>query len=309
MAAVRDQTASKHLAGYSPLRESARCRATSGMARGCKKRSRTRRGTARRKIGSAVGRVPIYDQHLPVEVRTEFLGELRVRLGEGEVSTEKLFKMMQDIAQKQPEKYLRQGMKVPSVEYVRREFGGLKRVISLRACYKMFTEEFYRRAQDMDTTLPKTLAELDWQVAPKVVKLIKSGRLAFDPKLHLRPDALIQGQEPGSSGWFFASSDAGTASPEVLRTQLAVGPEYANGYVVVELQARLAQPAPDGQGGAARPTALDLTISPAGKLNENSYEPFGRTDPQAPGQQTVREVVLPPLPLKDMINVTYVKGN
>jgi hypothetical protein len=144
----------------------------------------------------------IYDEHLPAEVRTEFLGELRTKLGQGEVSTEKLFKVMQDIAQKQPEKYLRQGMKVPSAEYVQREFGGLKRVISLRGCYKMFTQEFYELALKKDPTLPRKFAKFDWDEAPKVVKLIKSGQVPFDPKTDLRPDALIQGQEPGSSGWF-----------------------------------------------------------------------------------------------------------
>ena len=68
-------------------------------------------------------------------------------------------------------------------------------------------------------------------------------------------------------------------------------------------------PAPDGQGGTSRPTALDLTVAPEGKLNENSHEPFGRTDPQAPGQRPVREVVLPPLPPKDMIDIVYVRGH
>lgn len=250
----------------------------------------------------------IYDEHLPAEVRREFLGELRGRLGQEEVTTEKLFQVMKDVAQKQPEKYLRQGMKVPSVEYVQREFGGLKRVISLRACWNMFTEAFYQRAQRADTTLPRQFAKLSWKEAPKVVKLIKSGQLPFDPKTDLRPDALVKGKDPGTSGWFFASSDASTESPESIRTQLAVGPDYADGYVVVELPGHLVQPMADGHGGASRPTALDLTIAPEGKLNENPHEPFGRTDPQAPGQRPVREVVLPPLPLSSMSSVTFVRG-
>jgi hypothetical protein len=141
-----------------------------------------------------------------------------------------------------------------------------------------------------------------------VVKLIKSGQLPFDPKTDLRPDALVKGKGPSTSGWFFASSDASTESPESLRAQLAVGPEYTDGYIVVELPAYLAQPTPDGYGGASRPTALDLTIAPEGKLNENPHEPFGRTDPQAPGQRPIREVVLPPLPLSSMSNITFVRG-
>jgi hypothetical protein len=251
----------------------------------------------------------IYDEHLPAEVQAEFLGELRGRLGEGEVTTETLFQVMKDITQKQPGKYLRKGMKVPSAEYVRREFGGLKRVISLRACYKMFTKEFYRRARFEDPSLPEDPARFGWKEAPKMVELIKSGRVPFDPKSHLRMDALVEGQEPGSSGWFFAAQDASTASPGELQTQLAASPEYANGYIVVELPPHLVRPAPDGQGGASRPTALDLTVAREGKLNENPHEPFGRTDPQAPGQRPVREVVLPPLPLKDLIDIVYVQGH
>ena len=55
------------------------------------------------------------------------------------------------------------------------------------------------------------------------------------------------------------------------------------------------------QHGAARPTAIDLTVAPEGKLNPNLGERCGRTDPQSHGQVPVREVVLSPVPVAETV--------
>jgi hypothetical protein len=110
--------------------------------------------------------------------------------------------------------------------------------------------------------------------------------------------------EAGSSGWYFAADDVGDTigSPEAITTQLAVGPEYRQGYLIVDLPAATAI-----ERGAAKPTSLDLTNSIEGKLNRTA-EPFGRTKPTALGQIPTREVVVAPTPVSAMSKIVYIKG-
>lgn len=83
-------------------------------------------------------------------------------------------------------------------------------------------------------------------------------------------------------------------------TQLAVGPEYGDGYQIAEVPEHLATSHATEDSGAFRPTALDLTAAREGLLNPDPAEPYGRTNPQAPGQLPTREVLMAPMPLSQL---------
>lgn len=186
---------------------------------------------------------------------------------------------------------------MPSVEFVKENLGGLERALSLKWLLANCTDTLMRRAHGVDPSIPefrRPAGEM-WAIASKLVDLVKSGRLAFDPTHDVEAATMIGNFPPGASGWFFAGKDANTAIPAELQKQLAVGPEYADGYQIAELPPEMAMPDDKGEGGASRPTALDLTAAPEGKLNADMGEPVGRTDPQRPGQAEVREVVMPPI--------------
>jgi hypothetical protein len=141
-----------------------------------------------------------------------------------------------------------------------------------------------------------------WPIAQKLAELVKAGKVPFNPISDVDGGAMIGDFPPGASGWFFAGADANTSNPADLQKQLAVGPEYADGYQIAELPPEMAAPHDKGDdktggGGASRPTALDLCLAPEGKPNPDADEPVGKTDPQKPGQAAVREVVMPPIPL------------
>ena len=87
-----------------------------------------------------------------------------------------------------------------------------------------------------------------------------------------------------------------------MRSRLAVGPEYEDGYLLVEVSNATAL-----AHGAAKPTALDLTLSPLGRLNAQN-EPFGRTAPMEPGQVAVREIVLAPIAVSALHSKKIIRG-
>lgn len=237
------------------------------------------------------------DETLPPSVRAQFLAEFKARIEAMKEPPQDLHGELRAIAYGSPEKYLRKGTKMPSVEFVKENLGGLKRALSLKWLLANCTDTLMRRAHDLDSSIPefrRPAGEM-WAIAPKLVDLVKSGRLAFDPTHDVEAATMIGNFPPGASGWFFAGKDANTAIPAELQKQLAVGPEYADGYQIAELPPEMAMSDEKGQGGASRPTALDLTAAPEGKLNADMGEPVGRTDPQKPGQAEVREVVMPPI--------------
>lgn len=120
---------------------------------------------------------------------------------------------------------------------------------------------------------------------------------------------MIEGRGQGDSGWYFAAADADVSDVRKAQSQLAIGGAYLDGYVVLDLPPEIALPDPArGRAGAARPTALDLTLDPLGKLNPDITEPVGKTNPQLPGQLPVREVVLSPVTLSTMSKRTYVRA-
>jgi hypothetical protein len=255
------------------------------------------------------------DTNLPADVRAKFVTALSAKIGSMKDPPENLFEVLKQIVHSDPESFLRKGMKLPNADYVKNTLGGLKRAISLKsACAGMLTAAFYERARKADKKLPPNVADITWDNAQHVVDLIKAGKVAFDPNTDLNGGAMILGRSPGSSGWYFAGKDATAEAPKELQVQLAVGKEYADGYIMVELPPELAAPAAEhgaGDHGAAkkggsRPTALDLCLAPEGKLNPNEAEPTGYTAPTAPGQAGLREVVMPPLPLSAMANRRYV---
>ncbi len=84
-----------------------------------------------------------------------------------------------------------------------------------------------------------------------------------------------------------------------LRSQLAVGPEYADGYQIAQIPEELVV-SPGHDEGAFRPTALDLTLAPEGVLNRDWNEPHGRTSPQVNGQVPIREIVMGPILLSEL---------
>jgi hypothetical protein len=85
-----------------------------------------------------------------------------------------------------------------------------------------------------------------------------------------------------------------------LSQQLAIGSEYPNGYLVLDLPSETAF-----RLGAAKPTTLDLTNSIDGRLNQ-AAEPFGRTRPRDPAHRPARELVVAPAPLSAMSKIEYV---
>ncbi|MEO8550852.1 MAG: hypothetical protein ABI678_12790, partial [Kofleriaceae bacterium] len=251
------------------------------------------------------------DTNLPATVRSEFLAELRNQTEGLASSPQDLFKMLKDLAHSSPEKYLRKGPRIPDAEYVRDTLGGLQRAMSLKACAMIVTPEFYMRASDVPGSgLPEHQGDLKWANAQVVVDLIRDGRVSFNPAADLRQDALVKGFMEGSSGWYFSGADAREAvgSPKELQIQLAVGTEYGDGYVILELNHEVAAPSDRNAAGARRPTALDLTLAPEGKLNPNVDEPVGRTNPLRAGEKELREVVMPPIPLSQISKRTYIRG-
>lgn len=242
------------------------------------------------------------DKNLPDEVRAMFLADLAEQVGRLEEPVADLHRLMRDITLKQPGTYLRKGKKMPSVEFVQNEMGGLRRALSLKWLLANATGDVYKRANELDPQIPpvKPAPKDAWGLAGKLVELLKSGRLPFDPTHEVSSNAMIGDFPPGASGWFFAGKDVPLGLPPAeMRVRLAVGPEYADGYQIAEIPPELAIPNEKGEGGASRPTALDLCLAPEGKLNPNQDEPAGRTDPAAlqPGQADAREVVMPPIPL------------
>lgn len=187
--------------------------------------------------------------------------------------------------------------------------------MALRALCKpgMLSPEFYARAQETALALNKpalpAYSALGWMNgAPEVVDLVGAGAIDFDPERDLIASGVVEGRGPGDSGWFFAGADADVSNVQSAQSQLAISGEYLKGYVVVDLPPELALPDPGtGHQGASRPTALDLTNDPLGKLNPDKSEPTGRTNPQTPGQSPVREVVMPPVTLAVMKKRTYVR--
>lgn len=254
------------------------------------------------------------DANLPPAVRGKFMTAFAGKIGSMKEPPENLFEVLKQIVHSDPDSFLRKGTKLPSADYVKNTLGGLKRAISLKAaCAGMITQAFYERARKADKTLPPNVADINWGNAQRLVELIKSGKVAFDPNSDMNGGAMIAGRAPGSSGWYFAGKDATAEAPKELQVQLAVGAEYADGYIMVELPPELAAPAADhggghgaGQQGGSRPTALDLCLAPEGKLNPDEAAPVGFTAPAAPGQAGLREVVMPPLPLSAMASRRFV---
>jgi hypothetical protein len=153
------------------------------------------------------------------DLRARFLGEVKARVGKAEVPPEKLLDEMRAVAYGEPDVYLRKGQEVPN-QYLE-TMGGLKRAVSLKsALFSLTNDAFYRSAWDADQGgLPPDRSGLDWKKhADRLVQLVRSGRIPFDPARHLDPSALVQGPTKGSSGWYFAAADVGTAtsSPEML---------------------------------------------------------------------------------------------
>jgi hypothetical protein len=256
------------------------------------------------------------DETLPQVVREEFMRDFGEQLRRFEKPPEDLFDIMNKIvySHEGQQKYQRKGVKIPNIAYVRDVLGGLRRCMALRALCKpgMLSPEFYARAQETTKTLGRpdlpVYSALSWgNGAQAVVELVNSGAIDFVPERDLMATGIVEGRGEGDSGWFFAGADADVSDVPSAQSQLAIGGAYLQGYVVVDLPPELALPDPgSGHPGAARPTALDLTNDPLGKLNPNRSEPTGRTNPQTPGQRSVREVVMPPLPLAVMTKRTYV---
>lgn len=242
------------------------------------------------------------DQNLPPDVRAAFLAHLASKITTMAEPITDLHRLMRETTFEKPDLYLRKGKKMPSADYIRGEMGGLRRALSLKWLCANGTDDLFRRAHQLDPSIPdKTPAPKDaWGVAGAIVPLIKSGKLKFDAMADVNSGAMIGDYPPGASGWFFAGKDIpeGIPPPE-MRVQIAAGVEYGEGYQLAELPPEMAAPNDKGEGGASRPTALDLCLAPEGKLNPNQDEPAGRTDPAAlkPGQADAREVVMPPIPL------------
>jgi hypothetical protein len=241
------------------------------------------------------------DENLPPDVRAAFFAELGTVVDAMDKPPTDLHGVLFNITRQSPDKYLRKGKKLPSADYAKNEMGGIRRALSLQWLVFNCTDDFLRRASQADSSIPDMRnPSAMWPLAGKIVQLIKTGKLTFDPASDVNGGAMIQGRDAGSSGWYFAGKDVpeGMAPPD-LRVALAVGPEYAQGYQIVELPPEMAAPNDKGEGGASRPTALDLCLAPEGKLNPDQAEPFGRTDPSSlkPGQADAREVVMPPVAL------------
>lgn len=242
----------------------------------------------------------VTDPHLPDAVRGKFMTELRTHIEGMKDPPQDLHAILKSIAYGNPDAYLRKGLKGLTAQSANEEMGGLRRALSLKWLCANCTDAFMKRAHEADRSIPPVRPPVAqrWLLADKLVQLIKSGKLDFDPISDVDGAAMIGNFPTGASAWFFAGQDvAENLPPPALKTQLAVGDEYKEGYQIVELPHEMAAPNEQGEGGAAKPTALDLCLAPEGKLNENLDEPFGRTSPTAPGQVPVREVVLAPIPL------------
>lgn len=258
------------------------------------------------------------DESIPPAVRQAFLQDFAIRLRTMDKPTENLASVLKDIVYSHDggAKYQRKGTKIPNIEYVRDSLGGLRRLMSLRALCQRGTlsPEFYRRAMDVNDKLGNAelpaYKDLSWMNgSQKVVELIKSGAIDFNPDRDLLPTGMIKGMNRGDSGWFFAGKDADVSDVRSAQSQLAIGGAYLDGYVVVDIPFDAALPNQrTGYQGASRPTALDLTLDPLGKVNPDKSEPVGRTNPQSPDQVSAREVVLPPIPLSMTTKRTYIRA-
>lgn len=259
-----------------------------------------------------------HDKTIPAAIREAFMQEFAGELRGMKQPPENLFKVMKDIVygREGAAKYQRKGTKIPDLAYVRDTLGGLRRCLSLRSlCARgTLSPEFYQQAQAANEKLGNAAlppyADLSWMNgAQAVVELIKSGAVDFQPDRDLLPTGMIKGMNAGDSGWFFAGNDADVSDVRSAQSQLAISGAYLDGYVVVDIPFEMALANEQtGHPGASRPTALDLTLDPLGKINPNASEPVGRTNPQSPGQVSAREVVLPPIPLSVTTKRTYVRG-
>lgn len=239
------------------------------------------------------------DGHIPTSVRAEFLRDVGAHLDSMNEPTNDLHADLKKIAYGSPTKYLRKGARLGAADFKR--LGGLKRALSLKWLASKATPGLLARANRLDKSIPPSLDGYTWPMAQKVVDLIKSGQLEFDPIKDVDPGALVGNFPAGASGWYFAGSDVAEGiAPKDLTTQLAVGPEYNDGYQIAEVPEQLAVSRATPEAGAFRPTALDLTSAVEGLLNPDHAEPHGRTNPQAAGQVPTREVVMAPLPLSEL---------
>jgi hypothetical protein len=247
------------------------------------------------RAGLARLRDVLRDPHVPDQLRNEFLRELSAHLESMPDAPLDLHAEMKNIAYGNPQKYLRQGPRLTPNDF--RQLGGLRRALSLKWLCSKATAALLARAAQLDPSIPSDPRGYTWPMAQKVVDLIRTGKLAFDPLVDVDPAAMVGDWPPGASGWYFAGGDvADGISPQELKTQLAVGPEYADGYQIAEVP----QPLAVAGSGAFRPTALDLTLAKEGLLNPDLSEPYGRTNPQADGQVPTREVLMAPLPISQL---------
>ena len=170
----------------------------------------------------------------------------------------------------------------------------------------LLTNDAWYRRVARAAKVPVARTEFEFmQDADLLLDAYRAGKIHFSPGSDLNPTALAQGSSEGASGWYFSGADAGNAtqSAATMVSRLAVAPDYAHGYLLVEVSHETALAL-----GAAKPTALDLTNSPLGELNPNVGDHVGRTAPTEPGHLSVREVVLPPLQLSSMSKVHFVPG-
>ncbi len=244
------------------------------------------------------------DAHLTPELRERFLTQAKAHVGAQQLPPQALHDELMKVAHAEPGRFLRQGARPNAAELS--SMGGLKRAVSLKAVlFSLTTDDWYAHAAH-ELKLPPDRAQLDWRFHGELlVEGYRAHRIGFDPANDLNPRALVQGRGTGSSGWYFSAADAGnaTSSPAMMMAKLAVGPEYAHGYLLLDLPLEVAI-----ANGAARPTAIDLTLSPAGRLNPARKEHVGRTAPTQVGQKSVREVVVGPVPLAAVSEVQFVPG-
>jgi hypothetical protein len=238
----------------------------------------------------------LIDPHIPQQTRASYLNEVSSRLSALEEPPTDLHGELRKVAYGSPDKYLRKGPKLSERDF--KKLGGLKRALSLKWLCSKATPEFLERAAKLDGSISDDPSNYTWPMADKVVALVKAGQLEFDPFRDVNPAAVVGNWPPGASGWYFAATDvADGITPRDLMTQLATGPEYEAGFQIAEVPESLAVHHSHPDTGAYRPTALDLTLAQEGLLNPDHGEPHGRTNPQAPGQVSIREVVMPPMPL------------
>jgi hypothetical protein len=244
------------------------------------------------------------DMHLPADVRERFLVDTRARLNGEALPPKELHQLLKSVAHGKPHVYLRQGARTSSGELAK--MGTLKRAISLRVVLGALTTDAWYAKNAAEAGVPELRSEFKFEVhADTLVEAFASGRISMNPGTDLNPSALIKGPSSGSSGWWFSGNDVGnaTSSAETMQSRLAVDAEYLQGYLLVELPREMVE-----RVGAFRPTAIDLTVLPVGKLNPNATERVGRTVPVNPTRQGVREIVVPPVPLSSVTSMKLIPG-